>query len=97
MQRLAVAVLQEGIRAGLATRVERCVEYRNGLWTRGANLSPMYSTAIGVRQGKVFDLSILSNVSDGFCDFEMDRVEEAEEAVKKEMYDPSYLHRSCRL
>jgi len=46
-QRLAVAVLQEGIRAGLATRVER--------------------------------------------------VEEAEEAVKKEMYDPSYLHRSCRL
>lgn len=46
-QRLAVAVLQEGIRSGLATKVER--------------------------------------------------VEEAEGAVQREMYNPSYLHRSCRL
>ena len=46
-RRLAVAVLCEGVRSGLATRVER--------------------------------------------------VEEAEEAVRREMYDPSYLKRSCRL
>jgi hypothetical protein len=44
---VAVAVLQEGIRAGLASKVER--------------------------------------------------VEEAEEAVRKAIYFPSYLHKSCRL
>jgi hypothetical protein len=45
--RLAGAVLQEGIRAGLASKVER--------------------------------------------------VEDAEEAVRKAIYFPSYLHKSCRL